>query len=167
MSLHFFKIGFKLGLFYSIQKIYTTARVSAMLCMLACATFSCSKYYLAVQQQWVDVNYLASAQINTPDPRKANPSVGQMLILDWYIPSRILSQKPHIELDLIFWDYTTKTVTLPIKNQLNYTTYELLDEEYEKTGGILTYQARIVTPDGTTYRESKHQLWVKLITIEE
>lgn len=128
---------------------------------------SCSKYYLSVQQQWVDINYLASVQVNTPDPRKSKPPLGQMLIMDWHIPSRILKQNPQLVLDLILWDYTAKTVTLPIKGRLNYTTYELLNEEYEKTDGILTYRARIVTQDGTIFRESKHQLWVNLINIEE
>lgn len=127
----------------------------------------CSKYYLSVQHQWIDINYLASVQVNTPDPRKLNPPLGQMLIFDWYIPTRILKQNPSIVLDLILWDYTPKTITIPIKGQLNYTTYELLNEEYEKTGGILTYKARIVTPDGATFCETKHQLWVNLINIEE
>ena len=128
---------------------------------------SCSKYYLSVQQQWVDINYLASVQVNTPDPRKSKPPLGQMLIMDWHIPSRILKQNPKLVLDLILWDYTAKTVTIPINGRLNYTTYELLNEEYDKTDGILTYRAQIVTEDGKVFRESKHQLWVNLITIEE
>ena len=128
---------------------------------------SCGKYYLSVQQQWIDINYLASAQINTPDPRKNNPPLGQMLIVDWRVPSYILKQNPRIVIDLIFWDYTTKTVSLPVKGQMDYITYELLNEEYEKTGGILTYKARMVTEGDKTFKESKHQLWVNLITIED
>ena len=50
---------------------------------------------------------------------------------------------------------------------MNYTTYSLLDEEYEKTGGILTYKACIVTQEGKIFKESKHQLWVNLIEIDE
>ncbi len=141
--------------------------IYALLLLTALLGSGCSKYYLSVQQQWIDINYLASVQVNTPDPRKAKPPLGQMLIIDWYIPSEILKQKPSVVLDLILWDYSAKTVTIPIKSQLNYTTYELLNEEYEKTEGILTYKARIVTEDGKTFRESKHQLWVNLINIEE
>lgn len=128
---------------------------------------SCEKYFLSVQQQWVDISYLASAQINTPDPRKENPPLGQMLIIDWRVPKHILKQQPRVLLDLIFWDYTVKTVTLPIKRQMDYTTFELLNEDYEKSGGILTYRARIVTENDETFKESKHQLWVNLITFEE
>ena len=66
---------------------------SLLLC-IALMGSGCSKYYLSVQQQWIDANYLASVQINTPDPRKASPPLGQMLIIDWYIPDRILKQNP-------------------------------------------------------------------------
>jgi len=138
-----------------------------LLFLLALLGSGCSKFYLSVQQQWMDINYLASVQANTPDPRKAKPPLGQRLIIDWYIPRHILKQNPQIVLDLIFWDYTTRKVTIPIKRQLNYVTYDLLNEEYEKTDGILTYKAQIVAEDGTVFRESKHQLWVNLITIEE
>jgi hypothetical protein len=127
----------------------------------------CGKYYLSVQQQWIDINYLASTQVRTPDPLRANPPLGQMLIIDWKIPRELLKEKPYILLDLIFWDYTTHTLKIPIEHQMNYTTYELLDQEYEKKGGILTYKAAIANQDGTLFRESKHQLWVNLIRIEE
>ena len=142
-------------------------RIYSTFLLIALLGSSCSKYYLSVQQQYVDINYLASVQVNTPDPRKAKPPLGQMLIIDWHVPPRILKQHPQVVLDLILWDYSTKIVTIPLKGQLNYTTYKLLNEEYEKVGGILTYKAQIVTEDGKVFRESKHQLWVKLITIEE
>lgn len=127
----------------------------------------CGKYYLSVQQQWIDINYLASTQVNTPDPLRANPPVGQMLIIDWKVPRKMLKDKPQILLDLIFWDYTTQTIQIPITHQMNYTTYELLNDAYEKRGGILTYKASIVNQEGKLYRECKHQLWVNLIRIEE
>jgi hypothetical protein len=135
------------------------------LVLLSLLTSSCEKHYLSVQQRWVDINYLASVQINTPDPRREHPQVGQMLIIDWRLPREVLRQNPTVLLDVIYWDYTTKTIRLPITHPLDYTTYELLDEEYEKTGGILTYKAQIVTESGTVIKESKHQLWVNLITV--
>jgi hypothetical protein len=113
----------------------------------------------------MDVRYLASSYAKTPDPRQDHPPIGQMLILDWRIPKDVFAKKPELVLELIFWDYTTKRIQIPIERRLDYTTYKLLDEEYEKTGGILTYQAAIITEDGGVYKEWKHQLWVKLITI--
>ena len=130
-------------------------------------TAGCGKYYLSVQQQWIDINYLASTQVRTPDPRRSNPPLGQMIIIDWKIPNALLKEKPYILLDLIFWDYTTQTLKIPIEHPLDYTTYELLNEEYEKKGGILTYKAAIANQDGTLFKEAKHQLWVNLIRIED
>ena len=125
----------------------------------------CQKYYLSVCQQWIDARYLSSTHVNTPDPRQENPPIGQMLAIDWRVPEELLAKKPHIELDLIFWDYTQEQKTYPIHQRMGWATYKLLNEHYDKTGGILTYKAAIVTEDGTVYREWKHQLWVKLITL--
>lgn len=127
----------------------------------------CRPYYLAVSQDWVDVRYLASYNAGTPDPRLAHPPVGQILILDWRVPKEILKRKPEVILDLILWDYTARQIRFPIKSQMDYTTFKLLNEDYEKTGGVLTYKAAIKTEDGELFREWKHQLWVNLITIEQ
>jgi hypothetical protein len=125
----------------------------------------CSPYYLSVCQEWMDVRYLASNAVNTPDPRQDHPPIGQMLILDWRVPREVFRKKPVVVLDLILWDYTTRQIRIPITRRMDYTTWRLLDADYEKTGGILTYRAEIVTEDGSVFREWKHQLWVNLITI--
>jgi hypothetical protein len=127
----------------------------------------CRQYYLSVCQEWIDVRYLASSHVSTPDPRQEHPPVGQKLILDWRVPKEIFNEKPEVVLDLILWDYTTRQVRIPIKRRMDFTTYWLLDEEYEKTGGILTYKATIETETGKIFREWKHQLWVNLITINQ
>src|ERR1700730_7518806 len=110
-----FKVMMRFGIFFFFLALLT----------------GCGKYYLSVQQQWIDVNYLASTQVNTPDPLRENPPVGQMLIIDWKVPKKMLNDKPQVLLDLIFWDYTTQTIQIPITHSMNYTTYELLNDEYE------------------------------------
>jgi hypothetical protein len=127
----------------------------------------CKQYYLCLCQEWVDVRYLASTHVGTPDPRQLNPPLGQKLIIDWRVPGEILQKKPEVVLHLILWDYTTRTVRFPIKRRMDYASYKLINEEYEKSGGILTFKAEIVTEDGQVYREWKHQLWVNLITIDQ
>jgi hypothetical protein len=127
----------------------------------------CRQYYLSVCQEWVDVRYLASTNVSTPDPRQEHPPIGQMLILDWRVPSDIFKKKPEVVLDLVLWDYTAREIRIPIKRRMDFTTYRLFDEDYEKSGGILTYKAKIVTEDGEVFREWKHQLWVNLITVKD
>ena len=133
--------------------------------LLACS--GCRPYYLTVMQEWVDVRYLASTYVNTPDPRQENPPMGQKLILDWRVPKEILKKHPEVVLDLILWDYTTRQIRIPIKHGMDSRPSRLFDEEYEKTGGILTYKAEIITEDGEIFREWKHQLWVNLITVSD
>lgn len=128
---------------------------------------SCRQYYLSICQEWVDVRYLASTHVGTPDPRQDHPPIGQKLILDWRIPKEIFAKNPEIVLDLILWDYTTRQIRFPVKRRMDFTTYRLFNEDYEKTGGILTYKAQIITQDGIVFREWKHQLWVNLITIDQ
>jgi len=127
----------------------------------------CEKYYVSVAQQWVDVRYLASTHVKTPDPRQDHPPIGQMMIIDWRVPKELLRRKPHIQMTMVFWNYTEKTICFPIDKRMGWVTYKLLDEEYDQTKGILTYKAEIVDEDGTLFREWKHQLWVNLITIKE
>jgi hypothetical protein len=140
---------------------------SLFLILLMGALSGCGKYYISVCQQWVDVQYLASTNAGTPDPRKLKPPEGQMLVVDWRVPGAILKKHPQVVIDLIFWDYSTKQVRFPIKYGMGYVSYSLLDEEYLKTGGILTYKVEIIAEDGKIYKEWKHQLWVNLITIDD
>lgn len=127
----------------------------------------CRQYYLSVCQEWVDERYLASTNVSTPDPRKDHPPIGQMLILDWRVPSDVFKKKPEVVLDLVLWDYTAREIRIPIKRRMDFATYRLFDADYEKSGGILTYKAKIVTEDGEVFREWKHQLWVNLITVTD
>lgn len=127
----------------------------------------CRQYYLSVCQEWVDARYLASTHVHTPDPRQEHPPIGQMLILDWRIPEDIFKKDPEVVLDLILWDYTVKQIRIPIKRRMDFATWRLLNEDYEKSGGILTYKAVILLKDGEVFREWKHQLWVNLIVVSD
>ena len=135
-------------------------------CLFLLVLSSCSQYYLSLSQQWIDARYLASTHAHTPDPRQVHPPVGQMVVASWRIPKEVLDKEPEVVLELILWDYTKKTVRFPIDRRMNYATFKLLNEEYEKCGGILTYKGEIVTREGQVFREWKHQLWVDLITVE-
>ncbi len=144
---------------------FVNIRTVALLVMgvLLLPLASCKQYYLSLCQEWVDERYLASTHVGTPDFRQEHPPTGQMLIVDWRVPKEIFKKKPEVVLDLILWDYTTRQVRIPIKHRMDFATYRLFDEDYEKTGGILTYKAAIVTEEGQVFREWKHQLWVNLI----
>lgn len=137
----------------------------ALFCLLILT--GCDKYYLSLRQVPVNAQYLASTHVGTPDPRQAHSPKGQKIVLQWAVPPELLQKKPQIIFHAIYKDHTEKTIVYPIDSRLGYEVYSLLDEEFEKTGGLLTYCADIMTEDKQVYRQWKHQLWVNLITLDE
>jgi hypothetical protein len=127
---------------------------------------ACGRSYLSLSQEKVDVRYLASTHARTPDPRQANPPMGQRIIMNWWLPSQIFAQKPRLDLHLIFWNNTEKIISYPLRSRVGTKVYFLLGEEFITTEGILTYKAAIVTENGEVFSEWKHQLWVNLIHFE-
>jgi len=150
-----------------MQATDSIGKKSILLALFCLLLTGCDKYYLTLRQVPVDSNYLASSHVGTPDPRQAHPPHGQKIILQWAVPPEILEKNPALVLYVVYKDHTEKEFEYPIDGRLGYEVYSLLNEDYDKTGGLLTYRADIVTPDGTVYKEWKHQLWVNLITLDE
>lgn len=138
---------------------------TAFFCL--CLLTGCEKYYLSLRQVPVDVTYLASSGVGTPDPRQANPPYGQKVVMEWAIPPELLEQKPEIVFHVIYKNYTQEELIYPIEDRSGMEVFSLLNENYEAKGGILTYHAIIRTQQGKIYREWKHQLWVHLITLDD
>jgi hypothetical protein len=134
---------------------------------LLLALASCGRSYLSVRREWVDGRYLASTHVSTPDPRQAHPPFGQNLVISWWVPSSILAEQPDLVLQVIYWNFTQKTFVYPLQKRIGYKVCCLLDEQYQETGGLLTYRAQVVTKDGRVFKEWKHQLWVNLIEEEK
>jgi len=127
----------------------------------------CQKHYLTVFREKVDHTSLASTFARTPDPRQENPPIGQRLFVQWRLPRWTKKETLRVNLKLVFKDYTEKVLTYPLYHPRGVIIYSLLDEEYEQKRGLLTYMAEIVDEEGKVIKEWKHQLWVKLIIVEE
>lgn len=137
----------------------------ALLSLLALS--ACRQSYLSVQQEWIDGRYLASTHVNTPDPRQANPPYGQRLLIHWWVPSDILDHSPNLVLEVIFKNFTQKKVVFPLRHRTGQKIFSLLNDEYHEKHGLLAWRAQIVTEDGSVFKEWKHQLWVKLIELND
>jgi hypothetical protein len=140
---------------------------SLILFFLLLAFSSCQKYYLVIYQEKVSRDSLASTYVGTPDPRQKNPPKGQELIIEWQIPKDLLLEKPEIHLQVVYRDYSEAQFTYPIEYKSGYRVYTLVGDEYLETKGLLSYKAEIKTLDGKVFRTWQHQLWVKVIRIEE
>lgn len=135
---------------------------------LLCAVLlaGCNKFYLTVEQEWIDRSYLASEHVNTPDPRRDDPPEGQKLVLSWRIPDALCAQEPKIALDVLFKDLTSARCDFPVKSAMGDVTYPLLNDAYREKQGFLAYRARVVTENGESHYLWQHQLWVELINLE-
>lgn len=127
----------------------------------------CQKYYISIAQENIDINYLASTALGTPDPRQKNPPLGEQLIIEWQVPRDRLSDHLVLQLHVIYKNYTEEFFIYPVPHKLDYVTYSLLGEEYKQKKGILTYQAEIKDDMGAVIVDWRHQLWTKLIALEE
>ena len=65
-----------------------------------------------------------------------------------------------------FVNHEEREIRIPIEKRKGYYLFELLDEEYCETGGILTYFAEIRQGDDVI-ATWKHPLWTSLITFEQ
>ncbi len=127
----------------------------------------CQKYYISISQDKIDVNYLASSHVGTPDPRQKNPPIGERLVIEWNVPVEVIKEEATLHLQVIYKDYSQSFFTYPMPYRLDYVVYTLQGEEYKEKRGILTYKAEVVKKDGSIFRQWKHQLWAELVIIDE
>lgn len=114
----------------------------------------------------VDKSFLASTHVGTPDPRKACPPCGQLVLVEWWVPHNLLGCSPKIRLTLVYHNMTEEVIEHPIKYRIGYFSHEILGEDFNKTEGLLSYKTEVVTGDGEVFRESVHQLFVNLIQLD-
>ncbi|MCF7852052.1 MAG: hypothetical protein K9M07_02295 [Simkaniaceae bacterium] len=136
---------------------------------------------MTVERHYVDERQLASTFVQSPDPLQKNPPVGEKLWINWNIPSSAF--KSHhvseddstqiyercgliLTLKVIFKDLNEDIVSYPVLSRKGSVVYSLLNQEYEKTGGILTYYAEIATIEGKVLEVYKQQMWFKPIHIK-
>jgi hypothetical protein len=132
------------------------------LCLAGCACQT-----LSVQTQYLTPEILASAHVGTPDPACANPTAGQRLFIQWFLPPCQFKGEEVITLNLKvrFANYQEKEIVQVLKKNRGYYLFDLIDQEYCESGGIRTYLVEIKKED-CVITSWKHPLWVPLIVFE-
>ncbi|MBP7074468.1 MAG: hypothetical protein KBA81_03680, partial [Rhabdochlamydiaceae bacterium] len=120
-----------------------------LFCLFSLA--GCEKYYLSLRQVPVDVEYLASTHVGTPDPRQVDPPFGQKIVMQWAIPPEMLADKPRLIFHVIYKNHTEEEIIYPLEDRSGMEVFSVLNEQYREKGGLLTYHAEIRTQDGTVY----------------
>lgn len=135
--------------------------------MLMCTISSCTFLQpLTVQTQYLSHEDLASFHIGTPDPTLDCPPVGERLLIQWYLPHCQFQEGLLLSLKVRFKNHQEEERQISIEKNNSYYLYELIDEDYFKTGGIQTYLVEIRQGD-CIIASWKHPLWTNLITFPE
>lgn len=124
----------------------------------------CYKDHLYVQQENVDVTFLASYWVRTPDPRLANPPRGQRLLIGWDFPYSLFSQDLILKTTVRFWDNEEKVIEEHVNYRRGSTAYAFSEADRNK---ILTYKVEVVTEDGEIVETWKHHFWTERIVISD
>lgn len=138
-------------------------RVFLLLIILPLA--SCSSRYLEIKSEYFDKNFLASQQVDTPDPLRACFQ-GQQLIVKWRLPWNCIMDSEEVTLSVTvrFGDRSVETYSIPVKQSRGWWVLRLINNDYWCKGGMISYKAEIIA-DGTLIQSWRHHIWVDLIEI--
>ena len=144
---------------------YLRGYFRAIACLgLASCFSSCAVQPLTVQTQYFSHEDQASYQIGTPDPSLDNPSIGERLLVQWALPPCEFEERGlTLYLKVRFANHQEREVQVPIEKKRGYYLYDLRDQEYCETGGIMTYLVEIRRGE-CVVAAWKHPLWTPLIT---
>lgn len=127
---------------------------------------SCAHSFLSVYSDYLTERSLASYHVDTPDPLKICPSIGQRLIVTWSLP-KCYQKIPHLYLDvqIKFRNLTERREFVPITRLNDTYVYEILNEDYRDTQGFLTYLV-ILMQDQHVLQQWRHSMWTDLILLQ-
>lgn len=128
---------------------------------------SCYKNHLYVQHEKMDITYLASSHVNTPDYRQKHPPVGQTLSIAWDFPLSLFRENLNMILTVRFWDNKQDVFCHKIDRKRGYKIFKFQDDTIDKSKKILTYKIDVFNEDGILIDQWKHQFYKELIEINK
>lgn len=130
-------------------------------CSLFCLA-GCYKNHLFIHQEKFDAYSLASARVESPDPRSDDPAIGQKLLIAWDFPKSLFDRGLTLNATIRLWDNQEQLIQIPIERKRDTTSYF-----FPSCNKILTYRVQIVAQDGQLVDTWAHHFWTPLIQIEE
>lgn len=119
---------------------------------------------LSVRTDYVTRSDLASLHVNTPDPRKSCPPLGQRLTISWDLDRATMRryQRLFLSARVILHNHEEVAFSIPITCNCGSYVYSLLNEEYFSKNGILTYKVEL-WGDDTLLDLWQHQIWTEIV----
>lgn len=132
---------------------------------IACLCHSCTNR-LSVRTEYLSHEQLASYTIKTPDPALRCPLIGQRLIVSWRLPKAYLAYPDlHLYVQLRWHTHEEIEQRIPIETRRGYYVYTLADDDYQQSGGVVTYQVEVREQDNTLEKWT-HPLWKECLRLK-
>lgn len=108
--------------------------------------------------------YLASCKVESPSP--ICHFCGQQLVITWSVLGKVAHEPLSLRISYITGIHTCEQVTIPIFGCSGNLRYRIINEEYKRTEGILTYKVELLEGNRliTTW---KTRNWVEWIPTED
>lgn len=111
----------------------------------------------------MDVNFLASSHVGTPDPRRDDPPEGQRLLIGWNFPRCMVEDGLVLWITVRLWDNTQDFVVQPIDRKRGSAAFYYPNKDDCIDRRILTYKIEVLTSSGFLIETWKHHFWTELI----
>lgn len=124
----------------------------------------CASERITAHLDYVNRAYLASAHVDTPDPLRNNPPLGQRILITWNLAKKDFDATYSIKLTTRTCNREEKTICIKLAKNRGMYIYKLLNNCYFESGGIRAYKIELY--HGSRLIDCwKHQLWAELITL--
>lgn len=138
-------------------------KTTRLVLLLFFLTGCCSR--LSVQTDYLSKERLASYYVGAPDPQLNCDTIGQRLVISWSLSREdFIYQNVAFHLKVRLRNHEEIEVCKNIICSCGYYIFQLNDEKYRQSGGILTYKVTL-TGDDTVLETWRHPLWKELITL--
>jgi len=124
----------------------------------------CQSSWLSVRSEPLYPSYLASEQVNTPDPWRIC-FAGQQIVMQWNLPRRpfVCGIEPlRLLLTVRFGDYSIETYSYEVKTPQGYELFPCINQEYWDKGGIIAFKVELFQRD-LLLEEWRHHVWAEII----
>jgi hypothetical protein len=135
----------------------------AIFIAMALVLAACHRSPITCRSEYLYPPYLASVQVNTPDPM-TGCFLGQQVIVKWDLPRRFQGEELTLLFHIRFGNREQETLSVPINSHAGWWVYRLMNADYECKGGILSFQAQIIYQDAVV-AEWNHYLWAEIIHV--
>jgi len=140
-------------------------RTLLLLCLFALS--GCTTAWIDVQKEYLTPDRYASVYVDTPDPRKLYPEVGERLYIYWKVPKNRWRENAYtLSVNLRYQNNEEEKECFQLFERKGCKLYEVKGDRFCEFGGFRTYLIELLKEDRPVFCW-RHAIWGKRLTIED